>query len=88
VVGSEPGRWREDPKDDKLLFEVVERQGALHSLKIMARLRPTELFEREQIQDFAFSGAARPMTDRAFDPGWLPLAQRRVVGDVQGWRAH
>jgi hypothetical protein len=40
IWGSEPGRWREDPKDDKVFFEIVGDGRQLASLKTMAMVRP------------------------------------------------
>ena len=51
VWASEPGRWREDPKDDKVFFESV---GDGKQLRIIEYHRDgsttKELFERDQIQ--------------------------------------
>jgi hypothetical protein len=51
IWASEPGRWREGPKDDKIVFEIV---GDGKQLRIIENHRngssTTELFEREQIQ--------------------------------------
>jgi hypothetical protein len=52
VWASEPGRWREDPKDDKVLFEIV---GGGKQLRIIVEdhgdgSATQELFERDQIQ--------------------------------------
>lgn len=51
IWASEPGRWREEPKDDKVYFEVLEAGSQLrisddHSDGTTTR----ELFERRQIQ--------------------------------------
>lgn len=52
VWASEPGRWREDPKDDKVFFEIVEGGK---QLRIIVEdhgdgSATKELFERDQIQ--------------------------------------
>jgi hypothetical protein len=51
VWASEPGRWREDAKDDKIFFEVV---GGGKQLRIIEDHGDgsvsKELFERDQIQ--------------------------------------
>jgi hypothetical protein len=52
VWASEPGRWREDPKDDKVFFEIV---GDGKQLRIIVEdhgdgSATKELFERDQIQ--------------------------------------
>jgi hypothetical protein len=52
VWASEPGRWREDPKDDRVFFEVVEGGK---QLRIIVEDHgdgtfTKELFERHQIQ--------------------------------------
>jgi hypothetical protein len=51
IWASEPGRWREDPKDDKIFFEVV---GDGKQLRIIEDhgdgSANKELFERDQIQ--------------------------------------
>jgi hypothetical protein len=51
VWASEPGRWREDPKDDKVFFEIV---GGGKQLRIIADhgdgTATKEVFERDQIQ--------------------------------------
>ena len=52
IWASEPGRWREDPKDDKVFFEIVE-DGK--QLRIIVEDQDDgsatkELFERDQIQ--------------------------------------
>jgi hypothetical protein len=50
VWASEPGRWREGPKDDKILFEVVD---AGRQLRIIAIHRDgshaQQLFDRDKI---------------------------------------
>jgi hypothetical protein len=51
VWASEPGRWREDPKDDKVFFEVVEGGKQLRIIEDHGDGSATkELFERDQIQ--------------------------------------
>jgi hypothetical protein len=52
VWASEPGRWREDPKDDKVFFEIV---GGGKQLRIIIEdhgdgSATKELFEHDQIQ--------------------------------------
>jgi hypothetical protein len=52
IWASEPGRWREDPKDDKVFFEIVEGGK---QLRIIVEdhgdgSATNELFERDQIQ--------------------------------------
>jgi hypothetical protein len=51
IWASDPGRWREDPKDDKVFFEIV---GGGKQLRIIENHRDgsitKELFERDQIQ--------------------------------------
>src|SRR4051794_23647915 len=51
VWASEPGRWREDAKDDKVFFEIV---GGGKQLRIIDDhgdgSTSKELFERDQIQ--------------------------------------
>jgi hypothetical protein len=51
IWASEPGRWREGPKDDKVFFEIV---GGGKQLRIIENHRDgsatKELFERDQIQ--------------------------------------
>jgi hypothetical protein len=51
VWASEPGRWREDPKDDKVFFEIVEGGKQLRIIEDHGDGSATnELFERDQIQ--------------------------------------
>jgi hypothetical protein len=51
VWASEPGRWREDPKDDKVFFEIVGDGKQLRIIEDHGDGSPTkELFERDQIQ--------------------------------------
>jgi hypothetical protein len=51
IWASEPGRWREDSKDDKVFFEIV---GGGKQLRIIEDhgdgSAAKELFERDQIQ--------------------------------------
>ena len=51
VWASEPGRWREDPNDDKVFFEIV---GGGEQLRIIENhgdgSATKELFKRDQIQ--------------------------------------
>jgi hypothetical protein len=51
VWASEPGRWREDPKDDKVFFEIVGGGKQLRIIEDHGDGSATkELFERDQIQ--------------------------------------
>jgi hypothetical protein len=51
VWASEPGRWREDPKDDKVFFEIVGDGKQLRIIEDHGDGSATkELFERDQIQ--------------------------------------
>jgi hypothetical protein len=51
VWASEPGRWREDPKDDKVFFEIVGDGRQLRIIEDHGDGSATkELFERDQIQ--------------------------------------
>jgi hypothetical protein len=51
VWATEPGRWREDPKDDKVFFEVVDDGKQLRIIEDHGDDPPTrELFERDRIQ--------------------------------------
>jgi hypothetical protein len=51
VWASEPGRWREDPKDDKVFFEIVGGGKQLRIIEDHGDGSTTrELFERDQIQ--------------------------------------
>jgi hypothetical protein len=51
VWASEPGRWREDPKDDKVFFEIVGDGKQLRIIENHGDGSATkELFERDQIQ--------------------------------------
>jgi hypothetical protein len=51
VWASEPGRWRESPKDDKIFFEVVGDGKQLRIIEDHGDGSATkELFERDQIQ--------------------------------------
>jgi hypothetical protein len=48
---NEPGRWREDPKDDKVLFEDVEAGKQLRIIKNHRDGSSTkQLFGRDTIQ--------------------------------------
>lgn len=51
VWANEPGRWRDDPKDDKVFFEVV---GAGAQLRIIENhadgSTANQLFDRDMIQ--------------------------------------
>jgi hypothetical protein len=47
---SEPGRWREDPKDDEILFEVVDAGKQLRIIAIHGDgSRAQQLFDRDAI---------------------------------------
>jgi hypothetical protein len=51
IWASEPGRWREDPKDDKVFFEIVEGGKQLRIIEDHGDgSAAKELFERDQIQ--------------------------------------
>src|SRR3954451_1692005 len=51
VWASEPGRWREDVKDDKVFFEIVGDGKQLRIIEDHGDGSVTqELFERDQIQ--------------------------------------
>jgi hypothetical protein len=51
VWASEPGRWREDPKDDKVFFEIVGGGKQLRIIEDHGDGSATkELFGRDQIQ--------------------------------------
>ncbi|MHB8269248.1 hypothetical protein [Bradyrhizobium sp.] len=51
VWASEPGRWRDDPKDHKVFFEIVGGGEQLRIIEDQGDGSPTkELFERNQIQ--------------------------------------
>jgi hypothetical protein len=51
IWASDPGRWREAPKDDKVFFEVVEGGKQLRIIEDHGDGSATkELFERDQIQ--------------------------------------
>ncbi len=50
VWASEPGRWRESPKDDKILFEVVDAGKQLRIIAIHRNgSRAQQLFDRDKI---------------------------------------
>jgi hypothetical protein len=50
VWASEPGRWRESPKDDKILFEVVDGGKQLRIIAIHRNgSRAQQLFDRDKI---------------------------------------
>jgi hypothetical protein len=50
VWASEPGRWREGPKDDKILFEVVDAGSQLRIIAIHRDgSRAQQLFDRDKI---------------------------------------
>jgi hypothetical protein len=50
VWASEPGRWREGPKDDKILFEVVDGGKQLRIIAIHRNgSRAQQLFDRDKI---------------------------------------
>jgi hypothetical protein len=51
IWASEPGRWREDPKDDKVFFEIIGDGKQLRIIEDHGDGSATkELFERDQIQ--------------------------------------
>jgi hypothetical protein len=50
VWASEPGRWRDSPKDDKILFEVVDAGKQLRIIAIHRNgSRAQQLFDRDKI---------------------------------------
>jgi hypothetical protein len=50
VWASDPGRWREGPKDDKILFEVVDAGKQLRIIAIHRNgSRAQQLFDRDNI---------------------------------------
>jgi hypothetical protein len=50
VWASDPGRWREGPKDDKILFEVVDAGKQLRIIAIHRNgSRAQQLFDRDKI---------------------------------------
>jgi hypothetical protein len=50
VWATEPGRWRQDPKDDKLLFEVVDDGKQLRIIENHGDGSSTKhLFDRDMI---------------------------------------
>jgi hypothetical protein len=51
IWASDPGRWREDLKDEKVFFEIVGGGKQLRIIEDRGNGSPTkELFERDQIQ--------------------------------------
>lgn len=51
IWASEPGRWREGPKDDKVFFEVVDGGKQLRIMEDHGDGSATnELFDRDKIQ--------------------------------------
>jgi hypothetical protein len=51
VWASEPGRWREDPEDDKIFFEIIEAGAQLSIVENHADGSSTKvLFDRDMIQ--------------------------------------
>jgi hypothetical protein len=51
IWASEPGRWREGPKDDKIFFEVVDGGRQLRIMEDHGDGTATnELFDRDKIQ--------------------------------------
>jgi hypothetical protein len=51
IWASEPGRWREGPKDDKVFFEIIGGGNQLRIIEDHGDGPATkELFERDQIQ--------------------------------------
>jgi hypothetical protein len=50
IWADEPGRWREEPRDDKITFEVVGNGAQLRIIRTTAKGATTqELFERDNI---------------------------------------
>jgi hypothetical protein len=55
VWASKPGRWREDPKDDKVFFEIVGDGSQLRIVEDYGDGSATkETFERDQISVILF----------------------------------
>jgi len=51
IWASEPGRWRDGPKDDKILFEVVDGGRQLRIIAIRRNgSRAQQLFDRDAIR--------------------------------------
>src|SRR5271154_6132577 len=51
VWASEPGRWREDPEDDKIFFEIIKAGAQLSIVENHADGSSTKvLFDRDMIQ--------------------------------------
>jgi hypothetical protein len=51
VWASEPGRWRDSPKDDKVFFEIVADGAQLRIIRKRADgYTKTESFDRDMIQ--------------------------------------
>jgi hypothetical protein len=51
VWASEPGRWRENPKDDKIFFEIIGAGAQLRIIENHANGSSTKvLFDRDKIQ--------------------------------------
>jgi hypothetical protein len=51
VWASEPGRWREDPDDDKIFFEIIKAGAQLSIVENHADGSSTKvLFDRDMIQ--------------------------------------
>jgi hypothetical protein len=51
IWASDPGRWREDPKDEKVFFEIVGGGKQLRIIEDHGNGSATkELFKRDQIQ--------------------------------------
>ena len=51
VWASEPGRWRDGPKDDKILFEVVDGGRQLRIIAVRRNgSRAQQLFDRDAIR--------------------------------------
>ena len=50
IWADEPGRWREDAKDDKIVFEIVGSGARLRIIPTRADGSTTqELFDRDKI---------------------------------------
>ena len=50
IWADEPGRWREEPRDDKITFEVVGNGAQLRIIRTTAKgVTTQELFERDKV---------------------------------------
>jgi hypothetical protein len=54
VWATEPGRWRDDPKDEKVFFEVIEGGKQLRIIEDHGdRSSTKQLFDRDTILRYA-----------------------------------